>query len=158
MKQRVDISGVSVVLTIILFGFLLGAAYIMYCQEAMASVYIMLGLAMVLALSVLFFAPMSVTADEQELCFASSFCYKCIPMKSIASVELYKPGNYIRICASGGFCGYWGYFREQGIGKYYGAYGKASECFLVRLKNGKQYVLGCKNHREMVEYIAKKIG
>jgi hypothetical protein len=36
-------------------------------------------------------------------------------------------------------------------------YGKASDCFLLRLDNGKQYVLGCKDADAMVDYIQKQI-
>lgn len=157
MKSRVELSGTSVVLTFLLFVFLLGSAYTMYRQDALAAAWIIIGLTVVLALSVLIFAPMYVSADEREVCIFSSFCFKRIPMESIDSVKLYQPGNYIRICASGGFCGYWGLFRERSIGRYYGAYGKASQCFLIRLKNGKQYVLGCKDARKMTEFIAEQL-
>jgi hypothetical protein len=36
-------------------------------------------------------------------------------------------------------------------------YGKASDCFLIRLDNGKKYVLGCKDADAMVDYIQKQI-
>lgn len=80
-------------------------------------------------------------------------------MRDVESVELFQPTmGSIRICASGGFMGYWGIFREGDIGRYYGFYGKASDCFLVRLKNGDKYVLGCNNHDKMVDYIYSQIG
>lgn len=62
-----------------------------------------------------------------------------------------------RICGSGGWFGYYGWFREPTIGKYFAYYGKASDCFLVRLKNGKNYVLGCEDKNEFVGYIRKLI-
>ena len=49
--------------------------------------------------------------------------------------------------------GYWGLFREGDVGRYMAYYGKASDCFMIRMKNGDKYVLGCKNPGEMVEYI-----
>ena len=62
-----------------------------------------------------------------------------------------------RICGSGGWFGYYGWFSEPSIGKYFAYYGKASDCFLVTLKDGKKYVLGCESPDEMVEVINKLI-
>ncbi len=46
-----------------------------------------------------------------------------------------------KICRSGGFFGYWGWLSEPSIGKYFAYYGKASDCSLVELKNGKRYLI-----------------
>ncbi len=63
-----------------------------------------------------------------------------------------------RIAGSGGFMGYWGWFREGDIGKYFAYYGKASDCFLVTLRNGRRYMLGCNDAPEMVAAIQKELG
>lgn len=79
-------------------------------------------------------------------------------MSEVENVELFQPTmGAIRICASGGFMGYWGTFREGDIGNYYAFYGKASDCFLVRMKNGKKYVLGCNQPDKMIDYIKSQI-
>ena len=79
-------------------------------------------------------------------------------MESIESAELFQPTmGAIRICASGGFMGYWGLFREGDIGKYMGYYGKASDCFMIRTKKGDKYVLGCENPSETVEFIKSQL-
>ncbi|MCM1349257.1 MAG: hypothetical protein NC338_07590 [Firmicutes bacterium] len=44
-------------------------------------------------------------------------------------------------------------FKEADVGRYYAFYGKASDCFLIRMKNGDKYVLGCENPGAMVDYI-----
>lgn len=60
-------------------------------------------------------------------------------MRDIERVELFQPTmGAIRIFASGGFMGYWGVFRESDIGRYYGFYGKASDCFLVNNEDRRQ--------------------
>lgn len=62
----------------------------------------------------------------------------------IAEVKLCQPTmGAIRICGSGGFFGWYGWFREGDIGKYFAYYGKSSDCFLVTLKDGRKYMLGC---------------
>lgn len=77
-----------------------------------------------------------------------------ISVRDIERVELFQPTmGAIRIFASGGFMGYWGVFRESDIGRYYGFYGKASDCFLVKMKIGDKYVLGCDNPQKIVDYI-----
>lgn len=83
---------------------------------------------------------------------------KSIPLSLITSVELYSPTMASRrICGSGGWFGYYGWFKDPSIGKYFAYYGKASDCFLVTLKDGKKYVLGCEASDEIVEYINKYI-
>ncbi|MBE6230681.1 MAG: hypothetical protein E7119_08940 [Bacteroidales bacterium] len=36
-------------------------------------------------------------------------------------------------------------FHEHDSGKYFAYYGRSSDCFLVELKDGRKYLLGCKN-------------
>lgn len=63
----------------------------------------------------------------------------------------------LRICGSGGFFGYWGWFKERDLGKYFAYYGKSSDCFLVTLKSGNKYMLGCTEPEEMVDFINKNL-
>ncbi|MDE7335542.1 MAG: PH domain-containing protein, partial [Muribaculaceae bacterium] len=99
-----------------------------------------------------------VKADSRYLVLGSVLRGKKIPMCKVVSVELFQPTMAaMRICASGGFMGYWGIFRESDIGRYYGFYGKASDCFLVRMQNGDKYVVGCERPQEMVDYIRSQI-
>ena len=62
----------------------------------------------------------------------------------------------IRIFGSEGYIGYWKVYRGS-IGRYIAYYGKASDCFLINMKNGGKYVLGCENPEEMVNFINSKI-
>ena len=104
------------------------------------------------------YMPMSIGADENAIYINRSLKIKAIPMADVVSVKLCPPTmGAIRVCGSGGFLGYWGWFKERDLGKYFAYYGKASDCFLVELSNGHKYMLGCQNAPEMVEYIAKQI-
>lgn len=62
-----------------------------------------------------------------------------------------------RIFGSGGFFGWYGWFSEADLGKYFAYYGKASDCFLVTLKNGRKYMLGCADAPAMVAEIRSNI-
>lgn len=80
-------------------------------------------------------------------------------MRDVESVEYFQPTmGAIRVFGSGGFMGYWGVFREGDIGRYYAFYGKASDCFLVRMRNGDKYVLGCEEPDKMIDYIKAHTG
>jgi hypothetical protein len=98
--------------------------------------------------------PLSISADKTAIYINRSLRIKAIPMLDVASVKMCAPTmGAIRICASGGFFGYWGWFKERDLGKYFAYYGRSSDCFLVELKDGRKYMLGCKNPQKMVEYI-----
>ena len=62
-----------------------------------------------------------------------------------------------RVCGSGGWFGYWGWFHDRELGRYFAYYGKSSDCFLVRLRNGRNYVIGCQNSQTIVDEVCKKI-
>lgn len=107
----------------------------------------------------LYFCPISIEADQSEIKLHRLLSHpKCFAYNDIQSVDTcYPSAGGLRLCGSGGFFGYWGYFNDIMIGTYLGYYGSRSECILIRLKNGKQYVLGCENAVAMANYIKHQI-
>lgn len=106
----------------------------------------------------LYYMPMSISCNGNELDIRRSLRIKRIPLSDIESVTVCPPTMAERrICGSGGWFGYWGWFSEPSIGKYFAYYGKSSECFLVTLKSGRKYLLGCENMQDMVDYIQKQL-
>ena len=103
----------------------------------------------------LYYCPVSVEANRSEIKLHRFLAKpKVFAYKDIAAVDTcYPSAGGIRLCGSGGCFGYWGYFSDIMIGTYFGYYGSRSSCFLVRLNNGRQYVLGCENPVAMVDYI-----
>jgi len=91
----------------------------------------------------LYYMPLSVTVNDVDLCVNRTLCAKRIPLKEIGEIK--------RMTA------YWGWFKEKNLGKYFAYYGKESDCFFVRLKDGRQYVLGCDNPDAIVNHIKSKI-
>lgn len=111
-----------------------------------------------LFLFALFYMPLSISLGKESLNIQRSLKIKSIPLSEIADVRLCPPTmGTIRICGSGGWFGWYGWFRERDLGKYFAYYGKASDCFLVTLKDGRKYMLGCKDAAEMVKLIAERI-
>lgn len=112
----------------------------------------------VLFLSALCYMPISISISLDSECLNISRPIKSIPLSDIVDARLCHPTmGTKRICGSGGWFGWYGWFSEKDFGKYFAYYGKASDCFLVTLKNGKKYMLGCKDAPEMVNAIKEKI-
>ena len=158
MKRKVAFSTYSIILTIAsIFLFVLwmlrslhiGQEWLFYIMAA--SLVIFCGLA-------LFFAPVSVSVEDGCLNVNMLLRTRSFPLSDIQSVAVCPPTMAEkRILGSGGFFGYWGWFREPSIGKYMAYYGKASDCFLVRLRSGKLYMLSCQDPLGMMEFINSKL-
>ena len=133
MKRRVSLSTYSFIMSIIGLIVLLACMY--YCRDNWG--LYLIGVCLILPCSLaLFYMPMSISADDTNLNINRSLRIKSIPLKEIKRVKLCPPTMAEkRICGSGGWFGYWGWFSEPSIGKYFAYYGKASDCFLVELKN-----------------------
>lgn len=156
MKSRIQFSRYVIVLTAVVTVALF-AGCIATVRET-AAFFTILALYLVLYFSALIYGVCYIKADKDYIIMGSILKKHKIPMCNVESVELFQPTmGAIRIFASGGFMGYWGIFKEGDIGRYYGFYGKSSDCFLVRMKNGDKYVLGCENPAAMVDYINSQL-
>ncbi len=156
MKQIVRFDKQSLILTIVIT--IACMAGLLALWGNIVGMSVSLFIILVLFLSSLWFAPLSISADNRNISIHSSLKVRSISMADVADVELYRPlPGTIRICASGGFMGYWGTFRDSKVGRYTGFWGSDNECFLVTLTNGRKYLLGCKNTEAMVEDIRSKI-
>lgn len=106
----------------------------------------------------LVYMPLSVSVDDCFLTVHRPLWAKRIPLTDIEKVEVMQPTmGEQRLLGSGGFMGYWGRYEERDLGNYFAYYGRSSDCFLVRLRDGRQYMLGCENPAEMVAEISKRI-
>lgn len=120
--------------------------------------YLLSSFALLLLLIPLFFAPRSIALDDNSLSIICPLRTRSIPLAEIADVRLCAPTmGAIRTFGCAGWFGYYGWFRENDIGRYFAYYGKASDCFLVTLKNGRKYMLGCKDAPEMTGKLKNKL-
>ena len=155
MRKKVKLSAWCTIMTLIGLIVLLVAFYF---AKATLAKYMVVGALSVLCLTALCYMPLSLSIRNGELNINRPLKIKSIPLSTIDSVKLISPTMAEkRICGSGGWFGYYGWFSEPSIGKYFAYYGKASDCFLVTLKDGKKYILGCEAPNEIVEYINKYI-
>lgn len=158
MKQKVYLSTYSIIVSIICYIVLIGCICFAANQNNQWGIWSLFAVIILMSIGVLFFTPMSISVDDNNLTVNFSIRNKDFPLSQIESVKLCPPTMAEkRIVGSGGFFGYWGWFKERDLGKYFAYYGKASDCFLVTLKNGKKYMLGCNDAPEMVAEIQGKL-
>ncbi len=159
IKQRVELSTYCWIISALSSTFICGVfLYALQRPDNNLTVWISGSAIIMLFLSTLYYMPLSISLDNDSLNINRSLKIKSIPLTEIANVKLCAPTmGAKRICGSGGWFGWYGWFSEKDLGKYFAYYGKASDCFLVTLKNGKKYMLGCKDAPEMVNAINEKI-
>lgn len=158
MTSKVRLSTYSFIISILTVGILLTLLFVTF-NNSMIAFWIVVGATLFLLGMALVYAPLSVTADDRSLSVRSPLKRHSLPMADIEEIQLCPPTmGAIRLVGSGGFMGYWGIFREGDVGTYTAYYGKASDCFLVRMKNGNRYLIGCENPGEMVEEVKRKMG
>lgn len=153
MKNKVKYSVFSLAMTaIVIILSIIGIISLRHNTDEQILFCVIMGLAII---SGLYFCPVSVEANKDGIKLHRLLSRpKFFALDDIQSVDTcYPSAGGLRLCGSGGCFGYWGYFSDIMIGTYFGYYGKRSSCFLVKLKNGRQYVLGCENPAEMVGYI-----
>lgn len=153
MKRKVRLSNYSVILSGSILIILL---VVLYCSDNAWSIGTMSAILIVWCALALIYMPMSISVDNKELNVNRSLWIKRIPLAEISSIESVQPSG-CRMCGSAGWFGYWGWFRDSSLGKYFAFYGNTSDCFFVRLKNGKQYMLGCDDHEAIVSFVSDRI-
>lgn len=154
MKCRVKLSTYSTIVTAICLIVLLACLY--YCRDN-CGIYAIGALIVIACSMALFYMPLSISVNDEDLNINRSLKIKRIPLKVVKSVKLCPPTMAEhQIFGSGGWFRYWGWFTEPSMGRYFAYYGKASDCFLVELKNGNRYLLGCEDAPVMVECITSK--
>lgn len=152
MKRNVELSSYCWIISSLSTALMCGVLLYALKQPEHKWAIITIGIVIIsLLLSALFYMPVSISVDDKDLNINRSLRIKSIPLADIADVRLCQPTmGAIRICGSGGWFGWYGWFRERDLGKYFAYYGKASDCFLVTLKDGRKYMLGCKDAPDMV--------
>ncbi len=155
MKSKVKLSLLSASLTIIVIAlFIIGLISTREIESKFIPLCVIL--AGMVGFS-LFYSPLSIETTDDSLIIHRWMKKKRIPFSSIAKAErCYPSGGGLRLCGSGGFMGYWGYFHDIIIGAYFGYYGNRDQCILIQLNNGRRYVISCEYPDEMLESIKVK--
>lgn len=158
MKRKVKYSKYCTITTSAIFMTLCTLALYTIIEGPTEAGLVIVGVILCLNIIGAYFAPINIEATPDFVEISMLARRKRIPLKDIVSVQSCKPTmGAIRICGSGGYFGYWGWFRESDIGKYFAYYGRASDCFLLTLSDGRKYMLGCTDSHNMAAYIGQHI-
>lgn len=159
MKKKVILSTYCSLITILTVLFLFAIFIFEKSRGADWEIYFISALMLFLLVISLIYMPLSVSADSEGISINRPLKKKRIPYSEIAEIRISTPTmGEKRIAGSGGFLGYWGWFGERDLGKYFAYYGKSSDTFFVTLKNGRKYMIGCSDAWEMAKYISGRIG
>jgi hypothetical protein len=114
----------------------------------------------VLVLVPLFFislTPVSMQMSDTRFVLKKIFGKVAIDYDQIIAVESYRFSTDMRLCGSGGFCGFTGIFFNPQKGKYSSYIVNPAQSFMITTKNGKRYAFSCKNALTAIEIIEKHI-
>lgn len=154
MKKKVVYSTYCWVMTSLVNAMLIGMIFYFSRHGDKWISYLFLGCLCALIAGVVFYAPISVTAGNRAVRIKRMIRSTALPYSEIKSVRLCPPTmGEKRLFGSGGILGYWGWFSERDLGRYFAYYGKASDCFLVTMSDGRKYMVGCEDAPQMVDYI-----
>lgn len=145
------VSVLTVVLLVVVFWFAF--------REGGTIAWITIAAVMVgLLVGILLYMPLSIEVDDTYIIIHTPAKSRRIPLASVEYVRRVSPTMAEkRICGSSGFCGYWGWFTGPTLGRYFAYYGKASDCFMVHLKDDSQYLLSCSDPESVCAFIESKI-
>lgn len=142
MKRKVEFSIFCKITTVAVIALIIGL--VVFGEINGEDVRIAYPIFFLMILSGLFYGPVSIEITDKDLIIHRWLKDKIIPLESIVSADYcYPSGGGLRLCGSGGFMGYWGYFHDITIGSFFGYFGKREQCVVVCLKSGKQYVVSC---------------
>lgn len=153
MEQKVKFGTYSYIVTAgIIILFIVGMVALRDNAEKLLILSIILG---GITIAGLYYCPRAVVADESGVTLYRLLSKpKHFAYEDIESVDTYYPSFLgLKLCGCDGYFGFWGYFNDTNIGTFFGYYGSRSYCFSLKLKSGRQYVLGCSNPVTLVTHI-----
>ena len=159
MRHPVKFSSFSLFLTLFNLAFFVYIIMTLRADGPEWLMWLIVALMTVMIVGALIYMPLYVSVNERALSVRRPLAVRRLPISEISTIQLMQPTiGEKRIIGSGGWFGYWGRFSDRVLGRYFAYYGKASDCFLVRLKDGRQYMIGCEDPVAIVDYVKARIG
>lgn len=123
--------------------------------------WIIIGILFIWWIFALCFTPLDIQADDDEVRIRRPFKTKKIRMDEIESAEPYDAaaaeGKKAVMASPVRAFGKWGKYRDNKIGNYFAYYGKPGNTVLIKLKDGRKYVVGGSDAKQLSDYINGKI-
>lgn len=99
------------------------------------------------------FSPKQIEVYENMLCLKGRLFFKRILFADIDNVSSFQSVRNMRLFASGGLFGYFGYFTSSNYGKYYSFIGDYRQAFTISLKNGKVFAVSSADNESLMKYL-----
>lgn len=158
MDQRINLSRTAIVMTVIVFCLLTIFTAVNFKEGERLIAFTLLGIGLVIIVPALFYAPISSGANDDYVYVRHPLRTSRFPISQISSAEPFEPTMAEKcVIGSRGCLGYWGFFYDGGVQKYVAYYGKASECVLLTMNNGRKFLIGAHDRDAFADYINKKI-
>lgn len=157
MKSKVHFSKYCIIVTAGVTGLLI-AGTVMKAVEGEA-ILLPVAITAIILVAGLYYCPVEVEAGADALRLRRLLSgWKRFDYSDIAEIDTCYPSAVgIRLCGSGGYFGYWGWFSDITIGGYFGYYADRDQCFFIRLKSGRVYVLSCDSHTALVKAVRARL-
>ena len=123
-----------------------------------SSVLVLEILSLIILISPALFIPLHLIVDEKSIRIWRPIGKVEIPLEDIKSCSIIEDSRSffdktIRTFGSGGMYGCLGYFRHDKYGKTRMFVTHTKQCFLIRMKDGRSFVVSSPKREEIVEYI-----
>ncbi len=100
-------------------------------------------------------SPKSVELTAEAIILHRVMGHKTFGYAEIHDAGLWNgsPSELLRLCGSGAYCGYIGWFSGGCLGRHFEYVGNYSNCFYIRLNGGRTYLISC----DAPDIVVKKI-
>lgn len=106
----------------------------------------------------LYYCPMFISVNPTRLTIGRLVVDKHIPVADIESATPYqRTMNFVRTCGSRGFMGFWGWYRNQELRRFFVYGGNLDRLVLITLKSGRKYVVSCTDAATMADKINESV-
>lgn len=146
ITQKCSWSSKSISTTILVSILIIGMGIVVWQtrEHMIAIAYALWGCYIVMCFATLIFMPLEVKVGDESISVVFSLRQKEFAFKDIQSIEPYQVTmNFVRYFGSGGFFGWWGWFRNQELGRFMVYASELDHVFLLKMRNGKRYVISC---------------
>lgn len=150
-KKEVILSSIIILMTISLL------TYIIINSYELVNIILSFVCFLVLIIIILY-VPTKLVISDDGITVKRILLPKLIPFEDIIAIKERENGwdGDIRLLGSGGFLGYFGWFRSRDMGKYFAYVTNVNNSFWV-ISSKRVYLLSCNNHKEAIELISKKL-
>lgn len=154
--QKTKLASRSVGYTIAILALLASIGFFLVSKRDIAIGCVLWSCLVAWTLCALFFLPRRLELCNGALTIVFPLRRKRIGLSQIEQAKPYGVTmNFVRTFGSGGYLGWWGWFRNQELGRFIVYASDLDHVMLVTMRTGKRYVISCADPEAMSQAIAQ---